>query len=82
MYFDRFDICEAYCVLERDYNMGGWLQERPSNLRRMESIGVQLHRMRFKPAPSLSYESLTDNGCAIYDAAVARLSLPIGEAAA
>ena len=25
-YFDRFDICEAYAVLEWDWNMGGWLQ--------------------------------------------------------
>jgi hypothetical protein len=24
-YFDRFDICEAYAVLEWDWNMGGWL---------------------------------------------------------
>jgi hypothetical protein len=29
-YFDRFDICEAYAVLEWDWNMGGWLQERPT----------------------------------------------------
>jgi hypothetical protein len=36
-YFDRFDICEAYAVLEWDWNMGGWLQERPTNRRRMEA---------------------------------------------
>ena len=32
--FDRFDICEAHAVLEWDYNSGGWLHERPSNVRR------------------------------------------------
>lgn len=75
-YFDRFDICEAYCALEWDYNKGGWLHERPSNRRRMESIGVQLHRMQFKPAPNLSYNTLTDNGREIYDQAVERFGLP------
>lgn len=75
-YFDRFDICEAYCVLEWDYNVGGWLPERPSNRRRMESIGVQLYRMQFKPALNLEYNTLTENGQEIYDQAVERLGLP------
>ena len=44
---DRFNICQAYAQLEADYNVGGWLRERPSNQRRNESIGVQLHRMGF-----------------------------------
>ena len=48
--FDRYDICVAYAALEYDWNVGGWLRERPSNQRRMESVGVQLHRMGFKPA--------------------------------
>lgn len=74
--FDRFDICEAYWVLEADYNVDGWLRERPSNQRRMESIGVQLHRMHFSPRLDLGYESLTENGQAIYDNAVERLGLP------
>lgn len=60
-YFDRFDICEAHCVLEWDYNMGGWLRERPSSQRRMESTGVQLLRMQFRPRPDLSSETLTEN---------------------
>lgn len=75
-YFDRFDICEAYCVLEWDYNKGGWLHERPSNRRRMESTGTQLFRMRFRSAPSLDYSTLTENGREIYDQAVERLGLP------
>jgi hypothetical protein len=73
--FDRFDICEAYAVLEWDYNIGGWLRERPSNQRRMEAIAVQLHRIQFKPRPDLSYETLTENGKEIYDAAVERWKL-------
>ncbi|MCX7408679.1 MAG: hypothetical protein NTZ32_11420 [Planctomycetales bacterium] len=43
--FDTFDICEAHYQLEVDYNLGGWLHERPSNQRRMEATHVQLHRM-------------------------------------
>lgn len=76
-FFDRFDICEAHCVLEWDYNMGGWLRERPSNQRRREATSVQLHRMQFRPAPSLCYETLTENGREIYDELVQRLRLPV-----
>lgn len=74
--FNRFDICEAYYVLEADYNVGGWLRERPSNQRRRESIGVQLLRMRFSNPCVGGYEDLTENGKAIYDNAVERLGLP------
>lgn len=74
--FDRFDICEAHCVLEWDYNVGGWLHERPSNQRRMESTGVQLHRMGFHPRLDLSYDTLTENGQEIYDELVVRYGLP------
>ena len=78
-YFDRFDICEAYLALEWDYNVGGWLRERPSNQRRRESIGVQLSRIFFHPSPLFSgYESLTENGKDIYTAAVVRWGLPRG----
>jgi len=65
--FDRFDVCEAYNQLEVDYNVNGWLRERPSNKRRMESTGVQLFRMNFKLAPGWrGYESLSENGKEIY----------------
>ena len=75
-YFDRFDICEAYLALEWDYNVGGWLQERPSNQRRKESIGVQLLRMTFKLSPLFNgYDSLTENGKEIYGAAQQRWGL-------
>lgn len=73
--FDRFDICEAYACLESDYNLGGILQDRPSNRRRNMSTGYQLHRMQFHARPSLSTDTLTENGREIYDEAEARLGL-------
>lgn len=77
--WDRFDICEAYCVLEWDYNHGGWLKERPSNVRRRESIGVQLHRMQFSGRMDLCFENLTDNGKEIYLDRVLKWKLPIDD---
>jgi len=75
-HFDRFDICEAHAVLEWDYNLGGWLHERPSNQRRREATAIQLIRMQFKPRPDLSYETLTENGKEIYDELVMKYKLP------
>lgn len=68
-YFDRFDICEAYAVMEYDWNVGGILHERKSNRRRNMSTDFQLHRMGFKPGHSWGWsrESLTENGQEIYD---------------
>lgn len=74
-YFDRFDICEAYAVLEWDWHSGGWLVERPSNRRRMESTDVQLHRMGFRPRPDLEFDTLTENGKEIYRDAEERFGL-------
>ena len=42
-----FDVCHAYQMLEANYNVGGWLRERPSNRRRRESIACQLARMGY-----------------------------------
>jgi hypothetical protein len=42
-----FDIAQAHLQLECDYNVGGWLRERPSNRRRMESTGCQLFRLGY-----------------------------------
>lgn len=44
---DRFAICQAFAQLEADYNVGGWVRERPSNQRRRESIGCQLARIGY-----------------------------------
>jgi len=78
-YFDRFDICEAYAVLEWDWNVGGWLQERPSNTRRMEATSVQLSRLGFRPRPNLCYDTLTENGKDIYHGAEVRFGLTAEE---
>lgn len=80
MYFDRFDICGAYLALENDWNVGGWLRERPSNQRRRESIGVQLHRMQYRPARDAccAFEYLeNDNQREIYCAAWQRFGLKL-----
>lgn len=73
------DICEAHTVLEWDYNQNGWLRERPSNLRRMESSAVQIHRMGIQLRRSLGgFETLTTAGQRIYVANVLKLGLPVG----
>lgn len=77
-HFDRFDICEAYLVLEGDWHVGGILWERPSNRRRNMSTDFQLRRMGFKPRPDLSYETLEENGREIYDELERRYRLKEG----
>lgn len=79
-YFDRFDICEAHRAIEIHYNVGGWLHERPSNRRRREATHVQLHRMRFEPAPTRAdcFDALTENGRAIYRELEARYGFAHG----
>lgn len=42
-----FDVAQAHCQLESDYNVGGWVRERPSNQRRMESTSCQLARLGY-----------------------------------
>lgn len=67
MYFDRFDICEAYALIESDWNVSGVLQERPSNQRRNMSTAFQLHRMKYRPSPlGGTWEHLSENGKEIY----------------
>jgi len=63
MYFDRFDICEAYAALECDFNVGGILYKRG------KQVAAQLHRIGFRlgAASHGDYESLSENGKAIYN---------------
>lgn len=76
--FNRHDICGAYLALENDYNMNGVLRERRTCQRRRESVGVQLHRMKFVPGPGFDgFKSLSFNGKDIYANAVDRLKLPL-----
>lgn len=58
MYFDRFDIVEAYYLAFCDCHRGQWSTEyaRMSKMSRY-----------FKPSPLLSVDTLTENGRMIYD---------------
>ena len=70
MYFDKFDICEAYFVYMMLWHSGG-LTERDRQLNRNDSISCQLHRIKFTPSPLIRDENdLTENGREIYDALV------------
>ena len=64
MYFDRFDICEAYYLALSHCHGGQWSREY-ARLCGMSRF--------FKPAPLLSVESLNDNARAIYEHACARM---------
>jgi hypothetical protein len=80
MRFDRFDICAAHAALECDWNKGGILIERPSNARRNESTGVQLHRLQFRAAPAHAggFDQLeNDNARCIYVTAARRMGLAL-----
>ncbi len=64
MYFDRFDVCEAYYLALSHCHGGQWSDEY-----------ARLCKMRkyFKPSPLLSVESLSDNAKEIYNNVCARL---------
>ena len=64
MNFDRFDIVEAYYLALAHCHSGQWSREyaRLSKLSRY-----------FRPRPSLSVETLSENAREIYDAACARM---------
>ena len=51
--FDRYDICEAYSLLAHDHGL--------------YDVVDRLHSLGYKPNPTLSYHSLSDNGREIYD---------------
>lgn len=58
MYFDRFDIVEAYYLYFVDYHGGQWSREY-ARLSRMTRY--------FKPRQSLSYDTLSENAQEIYN---------------
>jgi hypothetical protein len=64
MYFDRFDIAEAYYLALSHCHGGQWSREyaRLCKLSR-----------KFKPSPMLDVETLSENGREIYEAACARM---------
>ena len=57
MYFDRFDVCEAYYLFACEWHGGAASPEY--------RIFGRLHDLGFKPSPLLSKRSLTENGRAI-----------------
>ena len=60
MWFDRFDVCEAYYLYAVLYHGGQGSKEYA-----LHSVFI---RLRFKPAPMMGGpEDLTENGRAIYD---------------
>lgn len=75
----RFDIIEGHAVLEWDYNLGGWLRERPSNQRRKEATSVQLHRLKFRARPDLCFDRLEEDGKDVYLTNVLAWNLPRDE---
>lgn len=64
MHFDRFDVCEAYYMFATLYHGGQWSEEY--------RIFGRLNRIKFRPRPNLSVETLDDNAREIFDALVAR----------
>lgn len=48
MPFDRFAVCLAFEALENDWNVGGWIHERPTNRRNREACSIQLSRIGFR----------------------------------
>ena len=53
-YFDRFDICEAHYLFAADYHGGAASKEY--------QVFSKLSRIRFRPSPMLSRDTLTENG--------------------
>jgi hypothetical protein len=64
MYFDRFDIVEAYYLALTHCHAGQWSREY-ARLCRMAGY--------FRPSPMLSVDSLSDNAREIYEGACARM---------
>jgi len=64
MWFDRFDICEAYYLAFCDCH-GGKSSREYARLSRMSRY--------FRPSPMLTVDRLSENGREIYDAVCAKL---------
>ena len=62
MYFDRFDICEAYWCYASDYHEG--------QFSKIYEIFGRLYELDFNHRMDLCFESLTENGQYIYNSLV------------
>lgn len=63
MYFDRFDICDAYYLFASHYHEGQGSK--------LYQVFGRLAKINYTPSPLLKLESLSDNGRMIYDNLVA-----------
>jgi len=54
MYFDRFDVCEAYWLFATEWHRGQWSSEY--------AVFGRLSNLGFKPSPVISKRTLTENG--------------------
>ena len=73
MYFDRFDVCEAYYAIEMDYNCNGMTWTIPGCARKSESIAYRLGKIQFRTGHCFNgYSSLSENGKSIYRRTVAK----------
>lgn len=59
MHWNRFDIAEAWYLYLSHYHGGQWSREYARLCKLTQS---------FSPSPCLRYDSLSENGQAIYDA--------------
>jgi len=64
MYFDRFDIAEAWYLALSECHGGQWSREYARLCKLSRS---------FKPSPMLSVDRLNENAREIYDAACAKM---------
>ena len=65
MYFDRFDVCEAWYLALSQCHEGQW----SDSYKRLSNMSTY-----FSPSPMLDVESLTENGFEIYTQAVQKLT--------
>lgn len=64
LYFDRFDVCEAYDVFATYWHKGQWSKEY--------AIFGRLSKLQFRPAPNLDINTLTHNGRMILSGLIRR----------
>jgi hypothetical protein len=69
MYFDKFDICEAYYMFASLYHRGQWSNEY--------KILSRLCKISFSPRLSISVETLSENSREIFDNLVERFEYPV-----
>ncbi len=66
--FDRFDIVEAYYVWLADHHCGVVHADSSKYWCSYNRLSLIPSKLKFKPRPNLSKETLTENGREIYDA--------------